>query len=291
MLDASSSNGVTSCAGVQPAETDESEGCSNAMHDFYGELIGDLLRTRVLDTRMTILVVCGGKVDRSVLRKHGFENVVISNIDPRAKKEDFRPYEWSYQDAERLTFDDQSFDFCLVHSGLHHCHSPHRALLEMYRVARRGLLLFEPYDNLTTRLGVRLNVGQEYEHAGVFCNNGHHGGVGNSDIPNFVYRFTEQEIAKTINCYAPYARHEIRFMHRMRVPWTQLRRRRNKTLYHLIRLARPALKLVEVCAPKQCNSFAALVLKPELPRALHPWLRHDGETIRLDDTWLASRYN
>ena len=35
-------------------------------------------------------------------------------------------------------FEDGAFDFVVVHQGLHHCHSPHRGLLEMYRVARRG---------------------------------------------------------------------------------------------------------------------------------------------------------
>jgi SAM-dependent methyltransferase len=258
---------------------------------FYAEVISDLLRTGVLHTSMRLLVVCAGKADASVLRSYHFRDVVLSNVDPRPKREEFGPYEWCHQDAEHLAFGDGAFDFCLVHSGLHHCHSPHRALLEMYRVARKGLLLFEPYDNLMTRIGVRLGVGQEYEHAGVFCNGYHHGGVGNSDIPNFVYRWTEREITKTINTYAPYARHDIRFIHRMRVPWTQLRRRRNKTSYHLARVARPALKLVEVCAPRQCNNFAALVLKPDLPRALHPWLRRDAGAIRLNDRWVAARYD
>jgi SAM-dependent methyltransferase len=206
------------------------------------------------------------------------------------KAQELAPFGWSYQDAERLTFEDESFDFCIVHSGLHHCYSPHRALLEMYRVARKGLLLFEPYDNLTTRFGVRLNIGQEYEHAGVFCNDCHHGGAGNSSIPNFIYRWTEQEIIKTVNCYAPHARHEIRFIHKMRIPWTQLRRRRNKTMYYIVRLAQPALTLLEFLFPKQGNNFAALILKPELPQALHPWLRHDGQDIRLDEKWLAARY-
>jgi SAM-dependent methyltransferase len=259
--------------------------------DFYGEMIGTLLQSGVLHTAMRILVVCGGKVDADVLKRYGFRDVVVSNVDSRPNRVDFVPYEWCYQDAEHLTYEDGSFDFCLVHSGLHHCYSPHRALIEMYRVARKGLLLFEPYDNLVTRFGVRLKVGQEYEHASTFCNALHHGGVGNTDIPNFVYRFTQQEIIKTINCYAPYARHDIRFIHRMRVPWTQLRRRRNKTLYYVIRAAQPALKLVETCLPRQSNNFAALVLKPDLPRQLHPWLRHDGRAIRLNDEWVASRYN
>ena len=49
----------------------------------------------------------------------------------------------------------------------HHCHSPHRGLLEMYRVARRGVLAFEPRDTRLVRLGVRLGFGQEYEIAAV----------------------------------------------------------------------------------------------------------------------------
>jgi SAM-dependent methyltransferase len=261
------------------------------MRDFYGEVIGHLLRTGVLNTRMRILVICGGKIDRAILRERGFSHVVISNVDPRPREEEFAPFDWCYQNAERLTFPDESFDFCVVHSGLHHCYSPHRALLEMYRVARRGLLLFEPYDNLLTRLGVRLNIGQEYEHASVFYNGGGYGGVGNGPIPNYIYRWTEQEIVKTINCGAPYARHDIRFFHRMRIPWTQLRGRRDKKLYYAVRVAEPALKLLEACFPKQSNNFAALVRKPQLPLALHPWLRQDGDTVRLNDQWLTARYS
>ncbi len=260
------------------------------MQDFYEEVISHFLQTGLLNTRMKILVVCGGKVDRAVMQKSGFQDVVVSNIDDRTKAKDFAPFQWRHENAEQLTFEDESFDFCIVHSGLHHCHSPHRALLEMYRVARKGLLLFEPYDNLVTRLGVRLNLGQEYEHASLFSNKCHHGGVGNTDIPNFVYRWTQQEIVKTINCYAPYARHEIHFIHKMRIPWTQLRRRRNKMPYYAVRLVQPALKLLEARVPKQSNNFAALVLKPELPGALHPWLRQEGEVIRMDTQWLDARF-
>ena len=213
----------------------------SGMQDFYGEVIGQLLRTGVLETRMKILVLCGGQTDRAVMRQSGFQNVVISNIIPGSDKE-FAPFQWSYQHAERLTYDDGSFDFCIVHNGLHHCQSPHRALTEMYRVARTGLLLFEPYDNALTRLGVRFNIGQEYEHAAVYFNNSDHGGVGNSRIPNYIYRWTEHEIEKTINCFAPYARHEVRFLHSMRVPWGQLRARRNQKVLRLVKLGSTGAK-------------------------------------------------
>jgi SAM-dependent methyltransferase len=259
------------------------------MPDFYRATIGRLVRTGVLDPSQRVLVLCAGASDRTVLRDFGFRDVVISNVTTPSRR-DAEPFACSCQDAEHLTYPDCSFDFCIVHNGLHHCRSPHRALLEMYRVARHGLLLFEPYDNVTTRVGVKLHIGQEYEHASVAFNHSHHGGVGNSEIPNFVYRFTEREIVKTINSFAPHVRHEFGFVHTMCVPWKQLRGRRRKHLLHLIRLARPALSLMGVCFPKQGNSFAALVLKPTLPLALHPWLRQEGDAIRVDQRWLSGRY-
>jgi ubiquinone/menaquinone biosynthesis C-methylase UbiE len=260
------------------------------MRDFYKDVVGQLLQTGVLTPSMRLLIVCGGQTDATVLADYGLQNVVISNVDPRLSTADFAPFTSCYQHAERLDFADEAFDFCIVHSGLHHCYSPHRALLEMYRVVRKGLLLFEPYDNLVTRLGVKFNIGQEYEHAAVFTNKFEHGGVDNSPVPNYIYRWTEREIVKTISCYAPHARHDIRFIHRMRIPWTQLRSRRNKRFYMAVRLGQPALSLLGICFPKQSNNFAALVLKPQLPVALHPWLRQDGEAIRLNEQWLTTRY-
>jgi SAM-dependent methyltransferase len=258
--------------------------------DFYGETLDRLLRSGVLDREMRILVLCGGKTDRTVLLQRGFTDVTITNVDPRPRPKAFAPYQWSYQDAEHLTYEDESFDFCIVHSGLHHCHSPHRALLEMYRVARHGLLLFEPYDNLLTRLGLRFGLGQEYEHASVYYNGGRYGGVANTAIPNFVYRWTGPEIVKTINCFAPTARHDIQFFHAMRIPWGQLRARRRRALYYAVRLAQPALHLLGRCFPRQSNNFAALVRKPDLPQALHPWLRQRDGAIELNLDWLGARY-
>ena len=96
--------------------------------------------------------------------------------------------------------------------GLHHCHSPHRGLLELYRVARQGVLVFEPRDTALVRLGVRLNLGQKYEVAAVSHNGLSAGGVGNSQIPNYIYRWSEREVEKTILSYAPYGQPRFRFL-------------------------------------------------------------------------------
>lgn len=256
--------------------------------DFYAEVLGTAVRDGLLDSDMRVLVVCGGRTDIVALRDRGFTDVVVSNVG--TPPSELGAYAFARQDVEHLTYPDNSFDLCVVHSGLHHCHSPQRALLEMYRVASRAVLLFEPYDNLITRLGVRWGFGQEYEHASVHFNHVRHGGVGNSAVPNFVYRFTEREIVKAVHSYAPYAKHEVRFFYRMRIPWAQLKRRRNTAFYQAVRVARPALRLIETVAPRQSNNFAALIRKPDLPGDLHPWLRHDETGVHLDERWVQSRY-
>jgi len=152
------------------------------------------------------LVVCGGTADKNAFDKARFKHVVIANLDERADSKQFAPFEFHFEDVERLSYEDCSFDFAVVHSGLHHCFSPHRAITEMYRVARKGILLFEPYDSVVTKLGLRFGFGQAYEHYAVFDNDMKYGGGMNTEIPNYVYRFNEHEIAKTIECYYPYGK-------------------------------------------------------------------------------------
>jgi SAM-dependent methyltransferase len=261
------------------------------MDGFYRMVIERLVKEQELKKDATILVCCGGTTDADVLRELGFENVTISNLDTRLRGDEFNPYAWSFQDAESTTFADGEFDFVVVHNGLHHCYSPHRAIIEMYRVARRGIILFEPYDNWVTRLGVRLNVGQEYEHAAVYYNDMQFGGVRNSAIPNYVYRVTRREIEKTIRCGNPCLRPAFRFFHQIRIPWGQLRGRRNPVYLAAVYASLPFLKLLTWLFPTQANCFAAVVIKPELPAGLHPWLKVDGSgAIVPNREWLENRY-
>ncbi len=140
-----------------------------AEDDFYRKTLSWLLDQRVLTREMRLLVVCGGGADKDVLHNLGFTNVTISNLDTRLKGDEFAPYEWSHQDAENLTYRDGEFDFAIAHNGLHHCYSPHHALLEMHRVCRVGVLVFEPRDTLITRMGVSVNLGQELTKNGCNC--------------------------------------------------------------------------------------------------------------------------
>ena len=76
----------------------------------------------------------------------------------------------------------------------------------------------------------------------------------------------------------------------MRIPWGQLRARRRRALYYAVRVAQPILHLLGRCFPRQSNNFAALIHKPNLPQALHPWLRQREGEVELNLDWLASQY-
>ena len=90
--------------------------------------------------------------------------MTISNVDESVAAEELAPYAWSYQDAENLDYPDGSFDIAVVSAGLHHCRSPHRALLELYRVA--SVLALE-HDSALMRVAVKLGAVDDYELAAV----------------------------------------------------------------------------------------------------------------------------
>jgi SAM-dependent methyltransferase len=254
------------------------------MDDFYSETLRRLLSDGWLELDSSVLVVCGGRYDRDAFHGLGFRNVTISNLDSRIDGDEFAPYPWSLQDVEDLRFEDGAFDFVVVHQGLHHCHSPHRGLLEMYRVARRGVLAFEPRDTRLVRLGVRLGFGQEYEIAAVAGNGLQFGGVGNSSTPNFVYRWTEREIEKTIRTFSPVGRAGFRYFSALRVPKERMRSMKNRLVAGALGALLPVVRLFAALFPRQSNCFAFAITKVE---ELHPWMV-DEATVNAE--WVAQRY-
>jgi|SRR5437588_147979 len=260
------------------------------MNDFYTDTLQELLNKNLITQHMRILVVCGGEHDKQALEHTGFQNVTISNLDTRMKGNEFAPFVWTLQDAEKIAFKDNEFDFCIAHDGLHHCRSPHRALLEMYRVAVCGLLVFEPRDSIVARLGVLLNFGQEYEVSGISWNDFNYGGVENTEIPNYVYRWSEREVKKTISSFAPWGRHRFFFFYRLRIPWMRLQALRNKFWLITAYALQPFLRVFTWIFPKQCNNFAFAVFRPPVPQNLHPWIEHREGEFRINRPWLQQRY-
>jgi SAM-dependent methyltransferase len=228
--------------------------------DFYVEVLGRLVSEGVLGTSDSVLVVCGGPVDARSLAAAGFGNVTLTNLDPGVAG--------IRQDAENLSYPDGTFDLVVVHAGLHHCRSPHRALLEMYRVARKCALAFEARDSLFMRIAVRFGFTVDHELeavSGDFIS----GGVANGPVPNFVYRWTEREVRNTIASYDPASVQELRFFYRLELPLQRLAFTDNRIKRLAAGILEPVSRMLTRLLPGLGNKFAFAVVKTGL---LRPWM-------------------
>ncbi len=57
--------------------------------------------------------------------------------------------DYSSENVESLSFDDEAFDFVLCKETFHHLPRPYLGLYEMLRVSKTGVFLIEPYDRFT----------------------------------------------------------------------------------------------------------------------------------------------
>lgn len=187
---------------TQPAETAErslaQDGSRSQQRHFYDEecepefeitrphgcgrlyefLIEHKFRTGVamlgLDiSGLSVLEICCGsgmmseKFARAgaVVTGTDFSPVAIVRARERARRYQFDAT-FMVADAENLAFADHSFDIVTVHDGLHHLDNPERAIREMARVARRGVLILDPAQAALTRLAVWLGAAVDVEEAG-----------------------------------------------------------------------------------------------------------------------------
>jgi len=69
-------------------------------------------------------------------------------------------------DAQCLPVKSRSFDVALAYSGLHHLPDPFKGLSEMARISQSGIILFEPFDAVITRISMRLGIIERLEPSG-----------------------------------------------------------------------------------------------------------------------------
>lgn len=242
------------------------------------------------DKRASVLVVGAEENDRDVFRAAGFHSVTLLNLGGGPGD---LPAGWRYAtaDGESLPFPDDSFDVVLAHATLHHCRSPHAVLLEMYRVTRAKVIFIEARDSLFMRLIEWLGVTQVYETTAVHFNDGVRGGVNDTAIPNFIYRWTEREVEKTICTYAPHHNPEFHYLYGLALPQTPLASRGRSITRAFVAALSPLVRLALRVCPRQQNLFAVCVSKPPPNQGLKPWLRRaDDGTITFDREWGERRF-
>jgi SAM-dependent methyltransferase len=175
----------------------------------FTKVLGDSVRECHIDVSREILVVGGRSDDVSVLQRVGFQQVVLTNIESLPSISEVSAsqgikVQMTYADAEDLHFGDDSYETVIAHDVLHHCRSPHAALLEMLRVARRHVMIMEPNDSRCMTIFQRLHLATfPYELGAVRDHHGLSGGVRDSCIPNFIYRWSSAEVFQTVSSFMP----------------------------------------------------------------------------------------
>lgn len=178
---------------------------SEKKRDQFLAVLRQHLKSCKIDTNEKLLVIGGSWQDAELLLCAGFKNVTLSNFRPEIE-ECAHPGlrdKVSLQaiDAEQIDLQDGSFDFVFAHEVLHHCRSPHRALCEMLRVARKHVVLLEPNDSFAMRVLTRAGFSFPYEIFSVVYHECEAGGVRDSCVPNFIYRWNTNELRKTVSSY------------------------------------------------------------------------------------------
>ena len=254
------------------------------MH-IYPRVLHSLIERGSLKDTDSILVVAAGDFDRQSMLAAKLTNVTISNLAHHAGHTDYAPYEWKRLDAENLEVSDGSYDWVVIHAGLHHLAVPAKGVCEMFRVARRGILCFEARDSALMKLAVSFGLTAEHELEPAFLSGGASGGYRNGPIPNYVYRWTEREFEKVINSFAPTHKHAFFYEYGFSVPAQRFAMARNR-LYRFVGFAISKLtKIAEFVLPRQGNQFAFGVLKNV---QLQPWLTPE---LRFDEAFLSNKYD
>ena len=202
-----------------------------------------------------ILVLGAGSLDKRVFNNLNFKNVTFTNLENTNEKGLVM-----FENIHNIKFEDNQYDYCIAHACIHHSSKPHLAILEMYRVSSKGALIIEARDSLLSRLACKLRLTEEYELSAVKKNK-ISGGVDNSSIPNFVYRWTEREIVKLLNSYKPEIKHKIYFNYGHQIKFTN-----SKLIIFFF-------KIFFFIFRKQQNLFSVYINKDKLNTEFNSWIK------------------
>lgn len=244
-----------------------------------------------IDVGQHVLIVGGSYRDAHSLYRVGFRRMTLSNVEPLVDVEnepmpdaDIRLL---YADLDKLPVGDGTYDLVLAHEVLHHCRSPHAALVEMLRVSNQHVVVMEPNDSWVMRSLTRVNLSAPYELPAVIYNDYKKGGVNNTDIPNYIYRWNRRTIYQTAAACLPECEFGL-YLHRywdFNVTTEELDRRRETRIGAITKIFGTGLFIgllhgFQVIANSlpwiagQGNKFFACISKGD---ALKPWIvNRDG---------------
>lgn len=170
----------------------------NSIDYWRHERMYELLRPFINHTDKWLTVGDGLGTDANWLIEQGAP-VVASDISDDILKESFRKKfitEYKQENAEHLSFSDNSFSYVLCKEAFHHFPRPYIALYEIIRVASKAAMMIEPIDialkmssimwvkNFLDKIDVNL-INKVWKNRYSF-----------EEVGNYVYKISEREIEK-----------------------------------------------------------------------------------------------
>jgi SAM-dependent methyltransferase len=161
----------------------------------------------LIDKGSNFLLISASMYEVKILKNLGYLNFNITYHDDAEKKQ-FLDYGFKENinlfksDLRNLAFKDKSFDYAITNATIHHIDLPHKAITELYRVAIKGVLIIESNDSLIMRLATKVKLTEEFEVSSI-NEDKNTGGLLDTGIPNYVYRWTEKEILKLLKAFDP----------------------------------------------------------------------------------------
>jgi ubiquinone/menaquinone biosynthesis C-methylase UbiE len=181
------------------------------------------IKRNLKEKNKKILVIGSSHKDILVFESLNFTNITHSNLLPTETTRAFGNNE-NYKnilkkikidliDMRKIPHVDSSFDYVVTNASIHHCSQPHLAFIEMLRVAKEKVIIIEARDSMMIRIASKLKLAEEIEFSSINkdSNDENLGGVDGSNIPNFVYRWTEREVYKLIKSYQPLNNYKISY--------------------------------------------------------------------------------
>lgn len=124
---------------------------NHTINYFIQNRLLELTRPLLNSQNHWITVGDGYGFDANFLYENG-QKVVATDISPtflELSQQAGLLENFSIENAEKLTFEDNSFDYALCKEAYHHFPRPYMAVYEMLRVVKKGIILVEPHDPIS----------------------------------------------------------------------------------------------------------------------------------------------
>lgn len=168
-----------------------------------------------LNKESKILIISASPKEIAIFNKNNFKNYYVSYFDHDQKKEILTNSAIDEKNLIQLDITknnfhlkNEEFDYVVIHAVIHHLDKPHLGILNLYDFVSRGLIIIESNDSILMKICTKLKFVEEFEYSAISNNKG---GLLNSGVPNYIYRWTEREIKKLIYSYKPNFQHDFIF--------------------------------------------------------------------------------